>query len=285
MTRSPRDLESDLASLGNLFHPRLRESSVRKFINDLGPAPVYDQRMLRSPLVLQPDALVAPEGRIALEVLRELDVSGPNGALVIPQDVIAGCLVTACDTYRAWSLYRVEGVLELRRGKAPSLHPASIALILWLLVNRSISSDSAIDLESLTTDSRERIRRSVANCLDAFVRALPSRRSRSHGAIRFDDWPLSEARRRLGEALTTGRVFIREDQQESVVRTVASELRHRETPVSEAEGLQAFDALVAAYKAELPVLATLGMAHEAGSQTRKLRKRLGELLVEHDRPA
>ena len=283
MHRNPSSLKGDLEALGKIFHPRRREASVRSFFEGLRPTGIKVLH-LNAPLILGPGMLVTPEGRIVIDVLRDVEDGAESDAdvVIINPEQVSNALSYAYEVYRGWSLYRVERVIDLREGKGEPLHAAPIGLLLWLLVNRSTSAAHAIRLEDLTPENRDRVRKVIGNAIESFVQGLSGRSRAGQAVGRFDDWPLSEARRRVGAALTIGAIYIRDESTGEVLETVAAELSGRSTT---ADTLRAFDVLAEVYRQELPVLASLGLANESGSATRRLRQRLGALLVELNRPA
>jgi hypothetical protein len=283
MGSQPSGLAHDLEALGKIFHPRRREASIRSFVESLDPPPTIRAAYLESPLIIRPHLLVTPEGRIAIQVLRELERKFNEGSVIIAPDFVGASLLVAYEVYKDWSLHRIERVLGLHEGKGERVHPAALGVLLWLLVNRSTTRERALNLEALSPDNRARVRAAIGRTIDAFVDALSKSRQAHQPTERFDDWPLSEARRRVGSALTSGDIYVREELADKVLQTVAAEVSSRASS-SKSEALEAFDRLVEAYRRELPTLAPLDIAHESGGESRRLRQRLGALLVDLNRP-
>ena len=101
---------------------------------------------------------------------------------------------------------------------------------------------------------------------------------------------LYEARRRIGEELVVvdaraggnGAVWIRPDGIDNVVDIVARDLvRGHRTRVTSGKFAEAYDALVAELRRELPTLAGFGLAHERPRETQRLRARLVKRVLQH----
>jgi len=276
----PIDLAADLHRLVGYFDPLAREATVRRRLDSLQTSEIT----LPEGLGLSFGSgkqVVTPEGRVALEVLRDLlETAGPT--LTIDSGVLASAQATVADFYRALSRRRLDKVQALAAGDAPPMLPVSAAFVLMLLINRSTSRERSLAQGGSDTDQRSVIDGAIAPALRAFAEVLTGEkfqgRDASLGGLSvYQGYAVTEARRRLGSRLRLeeGRLWIPEEDEDSVLDFIARELKRR---APEERALAAFDALVDNYRTALPAVANLQFAHERPANTAQIRRRLGQLM-------
>jgi hypothetical protein len=286
--RPPAAFEADLDALANWFHPKLRGATLRERLVALEPLDRNAAWLPESVLLPCGDRrfLLTPEGRAWLEcsanprsVADKQSVFSADQALPFEHRLLA--------MYRDWTRHRLNDVIEKRTGAGPPMLPTALAIVLLLLVNRSLSPDTAIR-RVREQNAQAKIDDVVADVLAAFADALagPSKRGRSREQFSlWSGYPLTEARRRLAGRLILdadkGSVYVNEDSEGEVVDFVANDLARRRD-VDEENVERAFQALVDAYRRRLEDLSGLGSGFERVGRTDALRERLVQAV--HDRP-
>ena len=275
-------LEDDLNWLmSRLFNPKTSGAALRQLLAELPEAPRVRSRYLEPPLVIRtgPFLIVTPEGRAVCELLG--DVIGESAADPVGIDLLdaLGVVSLVYEGYRSVGVLRLQSVVELLSGDAEGLRLASIALLLFVLINGSSNPETAIRRPP-HADERRRLDASVANAIAAFADSL-SRRTRDlrHFSL-YSGYAVTEARRRLGLSLgpSPDEIFVRDEERGTVVELVARELRRPKRSPPTAHVMHAFDNLVSAYRAERPTLASLGVTHESRIGTAQVRKQLEHAL-------
>lgn len=276
----PGPFDEDLDLLADWFHPKLRGQTLRDALDGLketsSSSGIPDQIILPCGGGTH---LVTPEGRTWLECLSDAKTSS-GGIYVFRSDEIEPRERALLDLYRRWSRHRIEDVIQKRTGRAAPLLPPAVGIILLLLVNRSLSPDTAIR-RVRDPHRQERIDEVVADVLEAFSDQLKTTkrgRNRKHFSL-WSGYPLTEARRRLGNQLVLDRdeglVFIDRDSEMAVTDFVADDLaRRRDVDRDDIE--RAFDALVASYRSRLDDLSALGSGFERIGSTAALKSRLSD---------
>lgn len=276
MSRSLGPLNEDLADMRNLFDPLATGTRLRKVLGSLPPSPVVSSPLLQPPIVIgeDHDRLVTLEGRVVLEVLEEL-LRRDADVVAISASTVYFAEHRVYEQYRLWGLRKLGDVLRLRAGKGQALPIPSIASLLLLLVNGSISSDTAFRLLP-DTELQDRLDEAIGRVVAAFCDALNARlRDPRHFRL-YSGYAMTEARRRLPRALGPERnsAYIEEDKRGEVISLIVAELRRPHRSPAAEQVLMAFDRLIAVYREELPVFSALEMAHERRPETRRLRERL-----------
>lgn len=274
----PGELERDLSSLESLFKPTARGATLRRNFARLEPAPSASSRFLRPPLVLGSGQshVITPEGRIVLEVIRSV-LASPDETVVLEPDVACGAEHHAYALYREWATKRLRDVLGVSAGR-DSLRLPSIAAVLLLLINGSKSPDRALRRLEEAAD-RERLDRALAQMGIAFWDQVESSGRRDPRAFSlYSGYAWTEAARRFPRSLATNPWYVRPPEEETLLDGLVAELTRRQRFVPTDVVMGAFDALLAAYLREQPVLAGLGMSHYRAAETRRLRERLEVLL-------
>lgn len=287
--RLPGCLEDDLEAARRWFDPVAQGQRLRRELGELDPLPaeVLDPG---EPLTFRVDddrRLVTPEGRCALDLLESLPRS-PSGHMIRETQISRyerqlGLL------YREWSRHRLQSVVGLLSGHDKPLQIPAAGVVIALLVNRCTSEERA--LIRFAGAPREVVDRAFFSPVQAFADILAPSARRSRGNPRLvSGWMLYEARRRLGDGLVVidaragrdGKVWIRPDAIDNVIDVVARDLarghRARATPDRFSE---AFDALVAELRRQLPSLAGWGLVHERPIETKRLRERVIDRLDRH----
>jgi len=293
MGHRTRPLEADLRSAGlaDIFSPIKTGKTLRMFLDALPDPPPYpDSSLIRPPLVIGEwrDALVTVEGRVGLEIVRDLLSRDEADPIAIARDTVhgAGNLVYEC--YRDWSMRRLRDVIALRSGRSSVMGPPGMAFLLLLLVNRSVSPETAIRTLPNRAADQKRLDVAAGDIIEAYSNVInpdspDESRKRKRDPRHFSfygGYARSEARRRVSWALgpEDDSNYIRYDRVDDAAAFVVNELRRTRAPRGRSRALMAFDALVAAYRRALPTLAALEMAHENRAATGDLRRRLEEAI-------
>lgn len=284
MGREPVGLRDDLDALRTFFDPLATGDRLRRLLATLQPAPPVRARLLREPLVLQggDEILITLEGRLALEVIRELLLSNSNDPLMIDPETVCIGEREVAERYRKWSTRRLQDVLLLKAGEAEALRPSSIAWLLFLLVNGSRSPETAIK-RPLSHSDEEKLDQSIRRIISSFANALTSgSRDDRHFSI-YQGYALTEARRRLPGVLGAKDPYIAQGREDQVLDLIVLELSRPQRSPSVEQVMNAFDQLVEVYRKERPSLALLGLAHEKRTVTRQIRQRLEEAIEQNRR--
>lgn len=256
--RTPADLRADLMIMGELFDPTARGSSIRL---QLTAVPGTDATTeVGAPwllVLLNGAAIVTPEGRAALDAA---------GSATWPVEILSELLAF----YRHLAQKKIQTVTALLRGEGPLAHPAALASVLLLLINRSNSEEKAIP-----SDGGSVLDQAIQLVHKSFILAIAPKSEASIEQLSFrSGYGVSEATRRLGpNVIATGpRVFVRSGEERHATRFVANELRRRVRNTETA--MRAFDALVAEYHKQRPILSAAGCAFERAPATLTLRESL-----------
>ncbi|HUP68600.1 MAG TPA: hypothetical protein VM142_02175 [Acidimicrobiales bacterium] len=219
--------------------------------------------------------LLTPEGRAGLAVVTAT-LSGAEGDEVrfLPEEIAVTerCLLAV---YRSWTRQRLGRVIELRNKEGGQLHIAGVAVVLLLLLNRSTSSDRAME-QPVDPTKRAKVDAAVIAPLRAFIERLdPTAKVSDDSLSLYRGWAATEARRRLTRELilNAGRIWIGEDDRDEVIEFLGSQLGGRVdlTPESTAA---AFDAMVDSYRMHRGALDMSRLAHERPSDTDRLRQNI-----------
>ena len=253
--RSPSDLPSDLVLMSDVFNPSRSGASIRERLTRVRAVDGVDG--IGEPwliVLLNGAAIVTPEGRAALDA---------NGAPTWPPAVIAHLL----DFYRLVSQEKLRKITALLRGDGPLAHPAALAAVLLLLINRSTSPERAIprDVDTVLDQAIQAVHQ-------AFITTLVPGSKASKKEMSFrSGYGVTEAARRLGPNVIAigSEVFIHPGEERRAVQMVSKELRRRAPKRGEA--MDAFDALLAEYHRQRSTLSAAGCAFERASTTASLR--------------
>ena len=277
-----RTTREDLEYLfGKLFNPRTSGARLRDILDALPDAPAVRSRLLKAPLVIPagPSLIVTPEGRAVYSVLSEiLEASDDDPIAIDPTDSLV-LVSLAYEGYRRVGVRRLRDAIRLLSGEAEALRLPSIGLVLLVLINGSVSAESAIRRPRDPEELR-RLDASVAKAVAAFADSVSSgSRDPSHYSL-YSGYAVTEARRRLGNALgpSPDEIYIDSEERAAVVMRVAREIRRNRRAPKSARIMIAFDNLVTAYRGERPTLASLGVTHESRAETARLRTQLENAL-------
>jgi hypothetical protein len=225
-------------------------------------------------LSLDPDRhLVTPEGRGLCELLLQ-SVADDDGLVRLDDRAAVSIERQVADIIRTWGRHRLLDVISKQRGEGPPMHPAAAAIVLLLLVNGSVSPETAV--RRISKGAQRRFDESIARIIAAFADVARPSDTRSAGEFRmYGGWHLSEARRRLPGQLVVdekGHVYIDPDHVDEVADFVIRDLK-RSSVIPDTRAA-AFDALVTAYRRELRSLAEMGSGFERVTVVDRLRDRL-----------
>ena len=283
MGRRVSDFSDDLEALEKWFHPKLRGVTLRKKLLELGQLDANGAERL-PPLMLLPCGderyLVTPEGRAWIECSRT-PTGKAEGRLVFEAELAQPFEQQILSIYRRWTRHRIEDVIEKRTGEGPPMLPTAVAIVLLLLVNRSLSPETAIK-RVRDPQLQAKVDDVIADVIGAFADALsgPSSRRNPGQFSLWSGYPLTEARRRLPGQLIVdeaqgGSVYVDGEREGDVVEFLARDIARRRD-VNGEEIDAAFDALVVAYRRRLQDLSGLGSGFERVGKTDALRARLNE---------
>jgi len=278
----PGRLDADLDACRRWFDPVAQGQRLRRELAQLeawpisvvDPGPPYT-------LYLAPQKwLVTPEGRCVIDLLEKLLLSPNSGGYIIDDRLLVPYDRLLAALYRDWGRHRLQSVVDLLRGSNKPLQIPAAGVVIALLVNRCTSEERALT-RFASGSPKEFVDRAFFTPVQAFADILsPSHRGNRHNPRLVSGWMLYEARRRLGDGLAVldarggidGKVWIRPESEADVIQTVARDLArgHRARATPERFG-DAFDALVAGLRRELPKLAAFGLMHERPRDTHRLR--------------
>lgn len=275
-------VKEDLGTLfAGLFNPKTSGARLREMLTALPEAPPFRARFLGPPLIIQSgtSVIITPEGRAVYGLLRQLLEDSLEDPLGIDLSDTLSVVSAVYGGYREGGVRRLQDAVNLLSGTAEGLRLPSLALVLFVLVNGSVSPETAIRRPA-NSEELSRLDRSVGRAISAFSDILSSRhRDPSHFSL-YSGYAATEARRRLGSALgpSPGEIYIRPEHREAVIQRVAQELRRRKRSPEAERVLTAFDNLVSAYRAERPTLASMGVTNESQIETTRLRGQLERAL-------
>src|SRR5690349_16201414 len=194
------DFAGDVEALEGWFHPKLRGATLRKKLLDLRALDVHGAERLPH-VVLLPCGderyLVTPEGRAWLECSSS-PTGKADGRLVFTAELAQPFEQQILAVYRTWTRHRIEDVIEKRTGEGPPMLSTAVAIVLLLLVNRSLSPDTAIK-RVRDPQLQAKVDDVIADVIGAFADSLagPSTRRNPEQFSLWSGYPLTEARRRL----------------------------------------------------------------------------------------
>jgi hypothetical protein len=270
----PRDLDHDLELLRRFFHPAAQGHRLRNELTDLPPAP-EEALPLAPQLAVAVDEerrLITPEGRVALGLLRRA-LADDVETILLRDDQLLDAESRLLLLYSDWSRHRINQVLALMSGRDKPLQVPAIGILLTLLVARATSPERAIVRGGDDRDRRE-VESALFAAADAFAsKILPSSKRRMGKETLIGGWTIGEVARRIPAAVSADdeRVFISPGHESEALDLASRELADR---VDTAAVAEAFDALVATLRQNLPTLAAHHLAFERAPDTRRLRQTL-----------
>ena len=275
-------VSSDLDDLfAILFNPRTSGTRLRELLEALPEAPSVRSRFLNPPLVIHAGSsvIVTPEGRALCGLLRNILEESDDDPIGIDLMDALSILTLIQEGYRDVGVKRLEDAVRLLSGEAEGLRLPSIGLLLLVLVNGSTSPETAIQRPRDPAEL-DRLDASVARAITAFADGVnPGSRDPSHFSL-YSGYAVTEARRRLGNALgpSPDEIYIDGQQRDTVIERIGRELRRSRRSPETQRVMSAFDSLVSAYRSERPTLASLGVANESRADTARLRTQLEHAL-------
>jgi hypothetical protein len=267
----PSTLTADFERLRELFKTGASGKRIRDAVAAL-------PRLSRRPASVSEDVffavgehrgLVTPEGRALLEQLAAIREGGER---VLSRDAMLYASATVSSAYGGWQ----RAWLTQQLGRA-SLRPGTYGVVLLLLLNGSLTRETALRLPSSAEEERA-LARVLIPVIDAFATRLGGHETSAREAERLrSNWRLTEARRHLYE-----RVRVEDDHEDAFV-WVEDEAKTVELLAERLAGRRDLDvetlhsALAAAsdaYSAARPKLATWGVAHDRTNHTRHVLDRI-----------
>jgi hypothetical protein len=281
MGSEPGALDTDLAACLKWFDPVARGERLRRELPTIpqladhvtDPGPPFTFQVNRGVV------LVTPEGRCALELLRELP-RGVSSHLIGDGDLLPYDRRLA-RLYRDWSRHRIQSVVKLLAGENKPLQVPAAGVLVALMVNRSTSEARALKRFASGLE-RDAIDRAFFAAVKRFAETLSPKQGPTTDQHLISGWMLYEVARRLGTHVlvvegagptTEGRIWIVENAEGTAIDRLVRDLTRgrRARVTAEAMGA-AFDALVSSFREHSRALASFGLAHERPANTQRLRK-------------
>jgi hypothetical protein len=266
----PAAIESDLDELKRFFAPTATGRRLRELVANLKPIDAPRPRSLPEEIFLGSgrQGLVTPEGRVVLHLL---DAQLKAGETAFDAQTTAWAYRRVADLYRQWGRDRIIEALGL---KEAALRRPVVGFNLLLLVNGSIGRERALPIPA-DAKHEDELSALLGPVIYAFVEALRPERRRSEAFRLRGGWVVTETRRHLFGLVNfdSTAIWVAENRSDDLVARLAHELardrRGDDVPVADA-----FDALERAYARARPALASRGIAHERGPETRRIRDHL-----------
>ncbi len=275
--RPPGSLSGDLERLAWIFGADATPKRLRDTIIKL-PQLAVQPPSVPSALWVTVDerrGLVTPEGRVALEQLRTLREqdrdSITTAEVAFAADLVAGA-------YRMWRQQWIE-----RNLGGAGLRPGSYGWVLLLLVNGSVTRDTALRLPDAEPQERQ-LAAVVMPVIDAFAEEFgrESQSSREGSRLR-SNWRVTQAHALLFEVVkrkddADGDAFFWVEPEGRAIQTVGKRLAAR-------RGLdldtlsRALARLIAAYETARPTLSAFGAAHDRRAHTRHVVDEITEVFA------
>lgn len=284
MGSMPGKLEDDLKESRRWFDPVAQGQRLRKELAQLKEFPLglYNPG---DPFTLSIDPrrwLVTPEGRCALELLKNVSDSRPIWFIdQLQADHYDRILAYS---YRDWSRHRINSVVALLAGTTKPLQIPAAGVVIALMVNGNDTAETAL-IRFASDRPRDLVDDAFFAAVNAFADPLSPGRRGNRSSTLISGWMLYEARRRLGSGLVVedfhgsrdGRVWVPAEYQRETVEIIARDLSRGHRPrVTVPTFSLAFDSLVDELRRQLPRLAGFGLSHEQPTETRRLRSMLIE---------
>jgi hypothetical protein len=251
--------------LASIFGAGATPKRLRKAVAELRPLDTRPPPIPRTVWlpVDERRGFVTPEGRVVLEQLRRLREENRDsistGEIASAADLVAGI-------YRGWQQQWIERTLT-----GAGLRPGSYGWVLLLLVNGSVTRETALRLPSDENEER-RLAGVLIPVIDAFAEELGREAQSAREAARLrSNWRVTQARALLFEIVNradagSGDAFFWVEPESKAVDV----LGHR---LAERKGLdvdtlaRAFDQFRRAYEQARPTLSAFAAAHDRPSHT------------------
>lgn len=284
MRSMPGNLQEDLRLSRRWFDPVAQGQRLRKELAELPDLP----RNLDNPgppftLTVGPHKwLVTPEGRCALDLLRDISTDGPIWVVEEAREAYYDRILA--HLYRDWSRHRIDSVIALLAGTTKPLQIPAAGVVIALMVNGNDSRSAAL-IRFAAAGPRELVDDAFFSIVNSFADILSPGRRGNRNSTLISGWMLYEARRRLGPGVVVedfhgsrdGRVWVPSEYQRDTIDIIARDLpRGHRLKVTPETFSVAFDSLVEELRRQLPRLAGFGLSHEQPTETRRLRTLLIE---------
>ena len=267
-------LDADLGAMKVWFDPVASGKRLRELFAVL-PATSGSDSRLAGELLIQVGSdqwLVTPEGRAIMWAVEHVGINtAVQDQFFLPDNVVRSALAAVHRVYRTWVLQRVSNVAGLLAGETATLRPSAAGLLFVLLVNRNTSRPWRLPSPSNPALSAE-VSRTIAAPALAFARELSgTEKANERGFDLYRGWAMGEIARRLGTGLhKDGEGIWIDPEAEGAARARLIEALADRPPSIRERVPAAIQSALAEYERVRPVLASLGVAHERPSSTRRL---------------
>lgn len=260
-------LDQDLAVLARLF----MGVSGRTLRTTFAELPEADAKLRDLPdaVALQADGrvLIAPEGRILLDVLISLRNDGLG---VIDRDRQTRALALAVETrsgwYQEWARKQLSGTLS----------PPAIGAATFLLINGSVGASAALSIPVNESEDK-RLGELILPMLGRFSVALGGKLPATDVGIQ-SHWAFTQVSRFLArdvarEKTASGtELYVRDDREQALVADLGKRLAKYSTELRR----QALSQLANDYREQRGALVAAGISHEEPVHTRRVVTALAE---------
>lgn len=267
----PSTLVADLERLRDIFKTGASGKRLREVVSTLRrlprrPPSVSDETFVA---IDERRGLVTPEGRAVLE---QLTLMREAGEQVLTREALLRATASVAHAYGSWQREWLT-----RQVGQTSLRPGTYGIVLLLLLNGSVSRETALRLPS-SADEERALAGAVIPVVDAFATRLGGQEMSEREAQRLrSNWRLTEARKHLFERVRAdeaeGDAFVWIDDEGRTIELLAERLAARrdlDLPTFQSALAAAADA----YTESRPQLATWGLAHDRANHTRHVLSRL-----------
>lgn len=180
----PGDLDHDVGALADIFDPRLDAMQLLRRLESVrsSPDPPEELVIVQPPLIIRigTRTIVTPDGRLALQGIGAADASEPYA-----------CVLAA---YREWCQAPLLEFAEDVAGRGKRMTSLALGFLLIVLACDAVGHAKALVATSTTIEPMRAALRPALVVLNARLAGG----SGGNQAPRFDDYPLSKARRRMG---------------------------------------------------------------------------------------
>lgn len=250
------DVAADLGKLAVFFSPVKSGQTVRAALSSIGQLPLADKAP-PAPLVEQATdhlLLVTPEGRVAIELLADIDSS---------------VLHELAAFYRQVSRHRLRQVVAVMTGTGRPAQAPAVGVLVLLLMCGNVGPRRALPRDSDDEGA-------VGRVIESFADVIAPSKRRAAGAAprRRGSWQLGELTRRA-DSVTRNKqsVYINSGEQRRAVDEAGLLLARRPKLTTERLA-EALDALDSALDREGALLARVGIQVRDANARRRLRGQL-----------
>jgi hypothetical protein len=182
--RPPSDLDRDIGALADIFDPRLDAMQLLQRLESVGssPEPPEELMLAQPPLIIRigTRTIVTPDGRLALQERGTKDISEPYAFVL--------------SAYREWCQAALLEFADDVAGRGKPMTSLALAVLLIVLACDAVGDTNALVVTSTTVEPLRVALRPALIVLKARLVGGSGNGSQP----RFDGYPLSKARRRMG---------------------------------------------------------------------------------------